>query len=379
MRHYRLAGILTLSIGLSCLMPASSVAEGPGDLLEQREEQENQQGENGGGVAETGSNDISLMESSNPIVNVAAQYTYDQMAADLDSLQRRYEGRIRIGNYGTSLDGRALYEVIIGNPEAQKHVLIQAGIHGREYMTPLLVMKQIETALEFGETASYRGQPLAYMLDKVQVHFLPMTNPDGVTISQMGLSGLRSEELRQIMIQGYQRDLEEGRTDIPIENYLPYCKGNGRGVDLNVNFPAAWEQIMSSPGHASYMLYKGESPGSEPETEGMMEVVKKHTWSASISYHSRGEVIYWDYEENKVRDQSRELAELFVQSTGYRLLGSDGKGGFKDWMQARENPVPSLTIETGIAECPMPVSQWPRVWSRNKTGWADAIYYAWTH
>ncbi|RGZ01858.1 M14 family zinc carboxypeptidase [Clostridium sp. AM58-1XD] len=375
MKHYRLTGILALSMGLSCLMPAVSLAEGPGDLIGQQEgtevSQESEQPKD--------PNDISLKESSNPIVKVAGKYSYEQMAGDISRLQSRYGGRMRVGSFGTSLDGRALYEITIGNPGASKHVMIQAGIHGREHMTPLLVMKQLETALEFWDTANYEGQPISSMLDQVQVHFLPMVNPDGVSVSQQGLMGLHSYDLQQIIKEGHGKDMEESRTATPFELYLPYCKGNGRGVDLNVNFPAKWEQITTSPGHASYTGYKGEKPGSEPESAGLMKLADSRSWSASVSYHSRGEVIYWDFDGNKVKEQSRELAKVFAEQTGYQILGANGKGGFKDWMQIKENPVPSITVETGTAECPMPVSEWPRVWSKNRSGWAAALYYAWTH
>ncbi len=391
MRHYRLAGILALALGLSCVMPAAVLAEGPGgnsgtfaassqgggpgELLGLEEEQEN------GGTGEeiTDPNDISKKESANPVVKAVPQYTYDQMVSDIARLQSRYGSRMRVGSFGTSLDGRKLYEVTIGNGGAAKHVMIQAGIHGREYMTPLLVMKQLETALEFYDSANFKGQPLSAMLDQVQVHFLPMVNPDGVCVSQMGLSGLHSYDLRKTIEAGHGKDLEEGRASIPIELYLPYCKGNGRGVDLNVNFPAKWEEITTSPGHASYTGYKGERSGSEPESAGLMKLANSHSWSASVSYHSRGEVIYWDFDGNQVREESKELANVFAEITGYRLEGANGKGGFKDWMQIKNNPVPSITVETGLAECPMPVSEWPRVWSKNRSGWAAALYYAWTH
>lgn len=375
MRHYRLALALSIAMGLTYMAPVAVMAEGPGDALEQAVEETTAEAQE----TVQDPNDISLKESSNPVVKPVAIYTYDQMAQDISALQTRYSGKMRVGSFGTSLDGRTLYEVTIGNPNAGKHVMIQAGIHGREYMTPLLVMKQLETALEFYDTANYKGEPLRNMLDQVQVHFLPMVNPDGVCISQMGLGGLHSYDLRQIMEKGYQKDIEEERTDTTLDKYVLYCKGNGRGVDLNVNFPANWEAITTSPGHASYTGYKGESPASEPETKGLMELAGKYHWSATVSYHSQGEVIYWDYPQNKVREESKALAEALGQLSGYTLLGSDGKGGFKDWMQIKDDPAPSVTVETGSAECPMPFSQWENVWSKNRSGWAAALHFAWSN
>ena len=369
MRYDRLALALAAAMSLTCFAPVCALAQGPGDALMQAEEAASE-------AAAQDPDDISLKESANPAVKQVMLYTYDQMVHDIGILQGRYGNRMRVGNFGTSLDGRTLYEITIGNPNAGKHVMIQAGIHGREYMTPLLVMKQLETALEFADTANYKGEPLKDMLEEVQVHFLPMVNPDGVCISQMGFEGLHSYDLRQIMEEGYEKDLEEERTDTTLDKYVLYCKGNGRGVDLNINFPAGWEDITTSPGHASYTGYKGERPASEPETKGLMALANRYHWAATVSYHSQGEVIYWDFPENKVREASKELAEELASISGYTLLESNGKGGFKDWMQVKDDPAPSVTVETGAAECPMPFSQWENVWTKNRSGWAAALYYA---
>ena len=86
---------------------------------------------------------------TDPIVKVAEKYTYDQMSQDIQKLSARYGSHMKVNVIGTSLDGRNLYEIVVGNQNAPKHILIHAGIHAREYMTPLLVMKQLEYGLAF--------------------------------------------------------------------------------------------------------------------------------------------------------------------------------------------------------------------------------------
>ena len=134
---------------------------------------------------------------NNPTVAVAEKYSYESMVSDLEKLKSRYGSRLQVNVIGTSLDGRNLYEAVLGNPNAGKHILIHAGIHAREYMTPLLVMKQLEYGLEFYDRGSFDGQPLSTILQQVAVHFVPMVNPDGIALSQFGLEAIRSEELRQ--------------------------------------------------------------------------------------------------------------------------------------------------------------------------------------
>lgn len=315
---------------------------------------------------------------SNPVVTVVEKYSYDQMEKDIQALSSRYGSKMQTNVFGTTLDGRNLYEIVLGNPDAQKHILIHAGIHAREYMTPLLVMKQLEYGLEFYETGSFEGQPLSNILDKVAIHYVPMANPDGVGLSQFGISYIRSEELRQAIQQCYADDLALGRTQAAFEHYLLYWKANARGVDLNQNFPANWELVNSSS-LPSYATYKGTSALSEPESLALANLTNSRSWAAAISYHSMGEVIYWDYEGNQQYQASKELVDLVAAQTGYRPAGSSGHGGYKDWTQIKENPIPGLTIETGNVACPLPLSQYERIWHQNKMVWAAVAKYAMEH
>lgn len=313
-----------------------------------------------------------------PVVSVVEKYSYDQMVRDIESLRSRYGANMQTNVIGTSLDGRSIYEVILGNPSAEKHILIQAGIHAREYMTPLLVMKQLEYGLEFYERGSYEGQPLSNILHHVAIHYVPMSNPDGLMLSEFGLSSIRSEELRQIIQNCYATDVAQGRTSAAFDRYLMYWKANARGVDLNQNFPANWEKVTSSQ-YPSYATYKGTSALSEPESQALANLANSRSWAATISYHSMGNVIYWDYAGNRQYDRSRELANLIAANTGYRPAGASGNGGFKDWTQIKDDPAAGLTIETGSVACPLPLSEYEKIWYQNKMVWVAVAKYVMEH
>lgn len=316
------------------------------------------------------------MEPLEPIVPILDKYSYDQMMGDISALMNKYgTRRIQANKIGTSLDGRDLYEVVVGNPAAEKHVLIQAGIHAREYMTPLLVMKQIEYALDYYDRATYHGRNLSDMFNQVALHFVPMVNPDGISISQFGLEGLKSEELRQGVLTCYNSDLASGRTSSALDGYLMRWKANARGVDLNRNFDASWGAIVDSNTNPSASGFKGPAPLSEPESTALANLGLSRTWSATISYHSMGQVIYWNGESNRVVDTSNQLARLAASLTGYQVISENGRGGFKDWMQSKEGPVCGITIEVGTGACPLPVSQFPTVWAQNKAVWLQTMEY----
>ncbi len=311
----------------------------------------------------------------NPIVQPVEKYTHQQMEADIQSLKNLYGDRLQVNTIGWSRDGKAIYEIIVGNIDAPKHVLLQGAIHGREYMTPLLMMNQVEMALANYDTGCYENMALADMFRQTALHFVPMTNPDGVAVSQFGLEGIQSEALRQEILASYARDVAVGKTSAPLEHYLPYWKSNGAGVDLNNNFPAYWEEMILPTDAGSFANCKGISPLSEPETQALAALSTQRSWAATISYHSMGNIIYWDTEGNQAAQSSLALAQSVSQVTGYSIDNSKGKGGYKDWMQLNGQMAPSITIEVGSVSCPMPLSEYPSVWNQNKSVWARVMSF----
>lgn len=79
------------------------------------------------------------------IVNTGHQkYKYKEYVEDLEKLEEKYADHCQVNIIGQSADKRNLYEVVIGNPEAEKHLLVIGNLHAREYMTIQVCMKQIE-------------------------------------------------------------------------------------------------------------------------------------------------------------------------------------------------------------------------------------------
>ena len=325
--------------------------------------------------ASVGFNDFFDLEVANPIITPVEKYSYEQMETDIKALQAAYGDKITVNVIGTSLDGRNIYDIILGNPEAEAQILMQGAIHAREYMTPLIMMKELEYALAFYDTGHYNYKPVSDMLQKVAIHFVPMTNPDGVTLSQFGLDAIRSETLKKGIEDCYARDTSLGKTSDPFEVYLTKWKANAGGVDLNYNFPYGWEQLSADRTAPSYANYKGPTPFSEPESKALSQLADQYPFAITVSYHSQGEVIYWTTSSNGAEMASNTLAEAVSVMTGYRMDSSDGKGGFKDWMQSRSNAVPGVTLEVGRTPCPVPFSEYPAVWKQNKGVWVQVLDY----
>ncbi len=384
--RYGLAGILSLAMAaapagssLPGFLPSSALTAYAGPAEEATVSSDEPTGPAALGETQgLSSSNYYNVRLSDPIVRPADKYSYEQMEQDIHSLKNRYPNQMTVNIIGQSADGRNLYDIIIGNSSASEHILFQGAIHAREYINVPLMMQQLEYLLACQNTGTFEGKNLSEMLGQTAVHFVPLVNPDGIAISQNGDSAIRSPELRAQIQACYEQDKAGGRTTADYETYLKRWKSNGRGVDLNHNFDAGWNTLKTVE-HPSSTDYKGTSPLSEPESQALAALTDQYPFTVCINYHAMGQVIYWDTEQNRQTAASRELAELVSKHNGYQILGSKGIGGYKDWLQQRENSIPGITIEVGKSACPVNFSEYDAIRKQNEAVPGLIIQYVISH
>ena len=214
-------------------------------------------------------------------------YTYGEFQRDMAALQKNAGAALRVDEIGQTVDGNKLYDFRVGNPSAERHLLVFGGIHAREYITAQLVMRQLVQLLSDQSTnGSYENIAVRELLSNTEIHFIPMANPDGISISQLGLEGLRTEAVRETV-----RQIAEKDGKALTESYLRQWKSNANGVDLNRNFDARWESYNDHLGHASADHYKGTAPECELESKALADLTRQFQFDATLSYHTQGEVI----------------------------------------------------------------------------------------
>ncbi|MBR7122692.1 MAG: D-alanyl-D-alanine carboxypeptidase family protein [Oscillospiraceae bacterium] len=273
------------------------------------------------------------------VVKPTDTYTYEQMLSDIATLKALYPDQITVSSIGKSELGKDLPVILLGNTSAKQHVFIQAAIHGREHMTAWLAMTMADYALSQNQLAA----------GDVCYHIVPMSNPDGVEISQTGK--LLTAEQKAI----YKKDLAAGYTNSGTAYYAKNWKANALGVDLNRNFPSGWENSRDRL-NPSYQAHCGSAPFIAAETKALRDYTLSNSFSATISLHSQGSVLYYNYgKKQPVNDLSRSLALAVQKEIGYTMVKDDGTtgAGYKDWVMD-ELGIPSLTIETGSIGCPLP-------------------------
>ncbi|KAI7259994.1 hypothetical protein KC345_g10167 [Hortaea werneckii] len=197
------------------------------------------------------------------------------------------------------------------------------------------------------------------LLDEVSIWIVPMVNPDGVTLSQQGTAGLPAD-LAQTL-----RKYNGNST-----NFTRW-KANMQGLDLNRQYPANWNTIRDAVPYPSYQNYKGNRPGQAPEVQLMMNFTERIDPEVTISYHSSGEIIFWNFKtlsSNLNRDKA--MARVLAGLTGYSLVVPERNpsgGGYKDWF-IQEYGRPGFTIEIAdyAGESSVPLRQFSTIWSENK-------------
>lgn len=321
--------------------------------------------------------DVRYLKQADDIVCDYDMYTYEEMVEDIQQLQARYPGLLRVNAIGTSVDNRVLYELVMGNENAAEHILIQAGIHAREYTNPLLVMEQLEYCLKYYNSGTYGGISYRELFSNAAIHIIPMVNPDGIAISQFGESALRSSDLVQTVRTCYQYDLITKRTKSSYDKYLKEWKANAHGVDLNRNFSAGFgaEAIAVLP---SYSEYAGPSPLSEPESSALASVTQKYSPSFIISYHSTGEIAYYDVAGSSYRQLHKGFSKYMLSLVPYKKIPAADimTGSYLDWIYSNGTNVCSVTFETGNVPCPLPASQYPKIWLQHNMVLPAAALYA---
>lgn len=292
-------------------------------------------------------------------------YTYGEFQRDMAALQNNAGTALRVDEIGQTVDGNKLYDFRVGNPAAERHLLVFGGIHAREYITAQLVMRQLVQLLSDQSTnGSYENIAVRELLSNTEIHFIPMANPDGISISQLGLEGLHTEAVRETVRQIAAKD---GKA--LTESYLRQWKSNANGVDLNRNFDARWESYNDHLGHASADHYKGTAPECELESKALADLTRQFQFDATLSYHTQGEVIYWNFgQEGELKNMSLLLANRVSELTGYRLDGNFqalDTAGYKDWAISKLG-IPSLTIEAGHGDNPVDPAQMDAIWRENR-------------
>jgi hypothetical protein len=146
-------------------------------------------------------------------------------------------------------------------PNERPAFILDAQHHAREVMTPEIAKDMIDYLTSRYATDTH----VRNWVDNVNIYVVGSVNPEG------GMYVFTDDTLWR-------------------KNRDPICP-----VDNNRNYPAGWGLCNGSSTVCSDDTYRGTSGGSEPETQGLMQLTSDTHPFFALSYHSYGEYLMYPY------------------------------------------------------------------------------------
>lgn len=288
-------------------------------------------------------------------------YSYDTLITDAKMLAKQYSNILQCKTIGTSHDGRDIILLKLG--VGQNHMVCCAGVHARETVNPVVLLKIVEYYAELysnyrqhksnlhkklrtpSQNLEWEYQQMLYrsciheLLKTFTILIVPLLNPDGYMIAQEGFEVIRDQRLRQKCIS----------MNIPNTEW----KYNASGMDINRNFPSRlWKPKFTN-----------DYPASENETKALIALFNDYTSKGFLDFHSRGRQIY--YYRNIMPDnyntKQLEIARSLQKVTNYELvpsqeeMDSGDSGGNTVHYYSETFNKPALTLESVEETAPFPL------------------------
>lgn len=267
-------------------------------------------------------------EEFTSVIDITAPDSYSEMLGIVSTLRSEYNALIRVYTLGYTTTGRAIPLITVGNGE--KKALVTGAIHAREHLTTKYLLRCIEEycyEIEAGD-GMLGNYDLKQLFSQYTLYVVPCINPDGLEIVLSQLS------------------IKKG---VSVDKLVDY-KANYNGVDLNRNFPIAWEAIDNGVTKPSGFFFKGYKSASEKETQALMSLCESNEFDFLISVHVKGNCIFWgDTYNTKLNSTYKAFAKDVARDSGLYVTEPTKKassygGGFENWFRHKYSR-PGICVE----------------------------------
>jgi hypothetical protein len=188
---------------------------------------------------------------------------------------------------GESVEGTPIWSFVVGPDAPRATTLIVGGLHAMEHVGVAAAVTLLERAV--GSSSPWRDHRLVV---------IPLANPDG--------------------FRAVCGDLAAGRRR--------FRRKNARGVDLNRNFAAFWDDRYYLNRLAPRLFASGPAPLSEPEARAIDHALARFRPDHAVSLHAFGRWIFVPYAGTpapprdlaRLLEVARDLAS--VQARPYRVM-----------------------------------------------------------
>jgi len=226
---------------------------------------------------------LTYTENDNLGTNIALGYPPPVPVASLtpvadfreyDSLHAQHQSLLTLNDevdgevVGQTLAGRDIWAYVIGDsnsttaegfPEAA--VLINGGIHAREWQTPEAVTALFETLV----ATKADGGFFQYLVDNLRTIVVPVNNVDGFIQTQLFPETVTADRQQPREGRMRRKNLRNPVTNGFIDSDIATFADNFWGVDLNRNSSQGFGQQNRSSSSPTSLVFRGSAANSEPE------------------------------------------------------------------------------------------------------------------
>ncbi len=218
--------------------------------------------------------------ASKGAINITNGYHDEEaVAALLTDFATNFPALAQKIQIGSTTLGRPIWALKISDnvamEEPEPRVVIDAGIHAREYVGPEVALDIIWRLL----TGYTNNATFASWVNGMEIYVIPCLNPDG-----------------RYLCDTVDPDWRKNGRDNNRDGSLTYDVSGTDGVDLNRNSSFDWG--FDNSGSSPYIAdadYRGPSPASEPEIQAYDALLQRVRPGYTLSIHSYWGLFYGPY------------------------------------------------------------------------------------
>ncbi|MCY7400896.1 MAG: M14 family metallopeptidase [Nocardioides sp.] len=268
--------------------------------------------------------------------------TYDDYLSDLDQLAQDYPSLTRpltLANQtvlGEPIRGIEISRDADTVKDGKPTFLLMGAHHAREWPS---AEHTIEFAFDLLESHAAGAARAKSLLDSSRVILIPVVNVDGFKISRS------AAPLGNFSTFDY--EMKRKNCSISASTPAAYITGTCadnpagrlRGTDLNRNYPGFWGGGGASPTWSSD-TFRGDAPGSEPESDAVRKLISERAVTVMISNHTYSNLVLRppaiaatglaiDEPQLKALGDAMAAENDYVSQASYQLY--DTSGSTEDW------------------------------------------------
>jgi murein tripeptide amidase MpaA len=225
-----------------------------------------------------------------------AYRTYDEYVSDLRLLARRYPGLTRpltLPNrtvLGEPIRGLEISTGADDIRDGKPVFLLMGAHHAREWPSS-------EHTIEFGwdllKSYTSREPRARRIMQRSRLVIVPVVNVDGFTISRSADPGDPEDDFDLTDYEMKRKNCSISE-DTPPQYATGTCEDNPagrlRGTDLNRNYPGFWGGGGADPDWSGD-TFRGDGPGSEPESDAVRQFISERAVTVMISNHTYSNLV----------------------------------------------------------------------------------------